>query len=407
MATSGSSKRRFTKAFKMRVLEERAASDLTVKQLAEKHDIHPTLIYRWQRKLKQGGEAALQDKAPVPVRQPETTPQAVQEKVVEVKNANPLLGSRKLQQHLARFEGIALSSGTVNKILRRFGFKPADEVIQAEARKNDPEKQAAFEEAKAQQEEGWQRFCRDHPNELWQIDLTTFYIRGEHRVWLIDIIDDHSRFIVGFSLVTETTAAAVMETLRGAFIKHGLPKEILTDRGSQFTHWKGVTQFEKLLGRIGIYHTKARTHHPQTLGKLESFHRNLKRELINVERFASQEDAAQRITSYIDHYNYGRPHQGIGGFTPADRYFGIADEVKRHLQERKALGNQAVVAGKPPTIFLMGKLFGHTVRVQDEAGRLVVHLDGRQVYNTDMMPTSVTENGGSSEADSDEPDEAA
>jgi transposase InsO family protein len=297
----------------------------------------------------------------------------------------------------------ASTAGAVNKILRRFGFKPADEIIQAEARKNDPDKQKKYEEELAQQELEWQRFCRAHPNELWQIDLTTFYIRGQHRVWLIDIIDDHSRFIVGFSLVTEATAAAVMETLRGSFIKHGLPNEILTDQGAQFTAWKGVTQFQKFLNQLGIHHTLARSHHPQTCGKIESFHRSIKRELIDVERFASQEEAAQRIAAYVDHYNYGRPHQGIGGFTPADRYFGIAEEVKRHLQARKALGNDAVAAGKSPAIFLMGKLFGHMVRVQDEAGRLVVHLDGRQVYNADLTPRQVTD----ATDDSGESDDAA
>jgi len=138
----------------------------------------------------------------------------------------------------------------------------------------------------------------------------------------------------------------------------------------------------------------ARTQHPQTCGKIEAFHRNIKRELIDVERFTSQEEAAQRIGAYVDHYNYGRPHQGIGGFTPADRYFGITEEVKRHLQERKAVGYERVAAGKPPAIFLMGKLFGHMVRLQDEAGRLVIYLDGRQVYNADLTPQQITETAG-------------
>ena len=388
MATSGQPRRRFSKAFKLKVLTERAESKLTVKELAAKYDLHPTMIHRWQRRLKEGGEEALQDKAPVPIKQPEITPEPVQKRVVDVKHANPFLGARKLQEHLARFEGIVLSVSTVNKILRRFGFKPADEVIQAEARKNDPEKQKVFEEEQAAREREWARFCRAHPNDLWQIDLKTFYIRGQHRVWLIDIIDDHSRFVVGFSLVATATAEAVMETLKSAFIKHGLPKEILTDNGTQFVAWQGVTRFEKLLGRLGIHHTKARPHHPQTLGKIESFHRNIKRELLDVERFSSQEEAVQRVGAYLDHYNYARPHQGIGGFTPADRYFGIADEVKRHLAERKADGNETVAVGKPPAVFLMGKLFGHAVRIQDQAGTLLVHLDGRQVYSADLTPKS-------------------
>jgi hypothetical protein len=42
----------------------------------------------------------------------------------------------------------------------------------------------------------WQRFCRANPNDLWQIDLSTFFIRGQYRVWLITVLDDHSRFVV-------------------------------------------------------------------------------------------------------------------------------------------------------------------------------------------------------------------
>jgi hypothetical protein len=42
----------------------------------------------------------------------------------------------------------------------------------------------------------------------------------------------------------------------------------------------------------------------------------------------------------------------------------------------------------------MGRLFGHLVRVQDEAGRLVIHLDGRQVYNADLTPQQITEAAG-------------
>lgn len=61
-------------------------------------------------------------------------------------------------EYLERFEGVFLSKATVNKRLRKFGFKPADEVIEARLKR--------------------QRFCRAHPNDLWQIDL----IRDVHRV---------------------------------------------------------------------------------------------------------------------------------------------------------------------------------------------------------------------------------
>ncbi|HHW08530.1 MAG TPA: helix-turn-helix domain containing protein [Firmicutes bacterium] len=82
----------------MKILEEKAAGTLTVKEIAAIHGMHPCNIHRWQKTMKQGGEAALQDKPPVPKRQPELTPQTVQQRVVEVKNAHPTLGSRKLQE---------------------------------------------------------------------------------------------------------------------------------------------------------------------------------------------------------------------------------------------------------------------------------------------------------------------
>jgi len=294
------------------------------------------------------------------------------------------LGSRKLKEYLERFEGIFLSSATINKILRRFGFKPADEIIQAEARKNDPQKQKKFEEEQALLKKDWQRFCRANPKDLYQIDLMTFYIRDAHRVWLISVMDDHSRFIVNWGLFRDKTAENVLEVLKGAFVKYGLPEEILTDNGKQFTAWKGVTLFEKLLTKLNIHHTKATAHHPQTLGKLEAYHRNIQRELIDVEVFRSMEEAATRITDYVEHYNYARTHQGIGGLVPADRYFGIAQEIERKKTEQKAIGNEKVLVGGNKLIYMVGKLFGHSLRIQDEGGKMLVYIDGNLKKSLDF-----------------------
>jgi transposase InsO family protein/transposase-like protein len=385
----GKPRQRYSKEFKLRVLAEAQEKNLTIADLCHRYGIHKSVYYRWLNRYKQKGEEGLRDAAPIPKNFPQETPPEVQAKVVEVKKAHPFLGSRKLRDFLARFEGIHLSQVTVNRILRRFGFKPADEIIQAEARRNDPEKAKAYEEELRQAKEEWQRFCRANPNDLWQIDLSTFFIRGQYRVWLITVLDDHSRFVVNHGLFKSATAEAVLEVLKGAMAKHGLPREILTDNGPQFVTWKGVTRFEKLLKQLGIYHTKARPHHPQTLGKIESFHRNIERELLNVEVFRTMEEAATRIGQYIEHYNYSRPHEGIGGFTPADRYFGIAQEVERWQKEKKALGNEEVVAAGPPAIFVIGKVFGHQVRLEDSGGRLELHVDGKLLKAMDLIPKKI------------------
>ena len=52
--------------------------------------------------------------------------------------------------------------------------------------------------------------------------------------------------------------------------------------------------------------------------------------------FVDLGDAQRRIGLFIDHYNFQRPHQGIDGLVPADRFFGAAAEVRRTLQARVA-----------------------------------------------------------------------
>ncbi|MCP4762919.1 MAG: transposase family protein, partial [archaeon] len=61
---------------------------------------------------------------------------------------------------------------------------------------------------------------------------------------------------------------------------YGKMEEILTDRGFVFYSWRGINRFEKFLELKEIDHTHARSHHPQTLGKVEACNRRIKNELI-------------------------------------------------------------------------------------------------------------------------------
>ena len=145
------------------------------------------------------------------------------------------------------------------------------------------------------------------------MDIMGFYIRDAHKGYLISAIDDCSRMIVGWGLFREQTAENVLEVLRGSLVRFGAPKEILTDQGSQFKHWGGITQFEKMLKKLKVEHIKARSHHPQTCGKIEAFHKSIHRELIDKEFFVTQEQAVEKIARFIEHYNYGRQERWNSG----------------------------------------------------------------------------------------------
>jgi putative transposase len=96
--------------------------------------------------------------------------------------------------------------------------------------------------------------------------------------WWIAAEDDASRLIVGYGVFQEATAENTIHVLKQAIDKHGRPRELLTDRGSQFyanegeRREKGISQFETYLAEQGIKHILCRINHPQTNGKLERFY---------------------------------------------------------------------------------------------------------------------------------------
>jgi len=99
---------------------------------------------------------------------------------------------------------------------------------------------------------------------------------------------------------------------------------------------------------------RASPHRPQTLGKIERFWGTLWRECVESAIFVDLGDARQRIGLFIDHYNFQRPHQGIDGSTPADRFFGATEEVKRTLAARvQANARELARQGVPKAPFYL------------------------------------------------------
>jgi transposase InsO family protein len=172
-----------------------------------------------------------------------------------------------------------------------------------------------------------QRYEARRPLELAQMDILEFFI-NKAKVYIILLLDDFSRFILGWRLLDQTSVDAVIGVVADAVDRYGKMEEILTDRGFVFYSWRGINRFEKYLETKRIDHTHARPHHPQTLGKIEACNRRIKRELIDQKRFSNLHEAQAAVESWVEHYNYQRPHQGIGSFlVPAERFHGQAKKA--------------------------------------------------------------------------------
>ena len=288
------------------------SQEIGVRKCAAELGIAEGNISRWRTQCRDGGDEALVRHSSRPKHQPKLTSKWIIDKIAKLKKDRPEMGAVAMSDHLSRFESVQLSSNTISKVFKKQGL-PDGDAGYAESSyhvKGDKDKKL---ENKLEAEIGeWERFAREHPNDLWQMDIMSFYIRNAHTVYLISALDDCSRFIVNWGLFKRQTADNVLEVLRGGLAKHGAPTEVLTDQGSQFKSWKGVTQFERLLAKLKIQHIKSRSHHPQTTGKIEAFHRNIQREFIDREFFISMEQAVEKISRFIDHYNYGRIKHSTG-----------------------------------------------------------------------------------------------
>jgi hypothetical protein len=104
----------------------------------------------------------------------------------------------------------------------------------------------------------------------------------------------------------------------------GVPDQILTDNAKVFTGRFGPGAGEVLFDRIcrenGIKHLLTAPRSPTTTGKVERWHKTLRREFLDGKVFASIDDAQAQLDAWVEHYNHDRPHQSLGMVAPWERF---------------------------------------------------------------------------------------
>ena len=330
-------------------------------------------LFAWKKRFDAEGPAGLLDR-PRRERRGSRLPDLTQRTILMLKQANPQWGCQRISDMLVRGPALPASPAAVARVLQEAGI-PLEEA----ATPRHPDKVRSFERAS--------------PNQLWQTDLFTFLLKRQNRrVYLVAFMDDHSRFIVGYGLHASQSTALVLEVLRASITGYGVPAEILTDNGSQYVTWRGKSAFSRECEKHGIKQVVASPRHPQTLGKIERFWGTLWRECVEAAVFIDLGDARTRIGHFIDHYNFQRPHQGIEGLAPADRFFGAASEVKRTLAARvQANALEMARHGLPKAPFyLTGQAGGRSFSVHAEGERVILTgAEGRQ--EIDLTPPRTPE----------------
>ena len=91
------------------------------------------------------------------------------------------------------------------------------------------------------------------PNERWQADITHWRLADGTDVEILNVIDDHSRFLVASVARSVFKAADVVAAFHEAAAAHGFPASLLTDNGAVFTAVprKGMCAIELETARAG------------------------------------------------------------------------------------------------------------------------------------------------------------
>jgi transposase InsO family protein len=162
------------------------------------------------------------------------------------------------------------------------------------------------------------RFEASLPNEMWQADTTHWHLADDTDVEILNILDDHSRLLVGSDTSITFTALDVVQSFYAACELHGFPASLLTDNGAVFTgkSRKGKVLLESELENLGILAKHSTPYHPQTCGKVERFHQTLKRFLAHQAPPRSLAELQLQLDTFRAYYNHQRPHRALAGQTP-------------------------------------------------------------------------------------------
>lgn len=278
----------------------------TVTDVARRYGVARQTVHGWLRRYADQGLAGLLDRSSKPESCPHQTPAEIEARIVEMRRAHPGWGPRTIVYHLGR-EGVVplpSRSAVYRALVRHRLIDPH----QRRRRRGD-----------------YKRWERTRSMELWQMDVMGgVWLNDGTELKVVTGVDDHSRFCVSAKVVRRATARPVCDALAEAMARHGVPDQILTDNGKVFTGRFGPGSGEVLFDRIcrenGIRHLLTAPRSPTTTGKVERFHKTLKKDFLAGKTFESVEEAQSAVDGWVVEYNTERPHQGIGMVPPIRRF---------------------------------------------------------------------------------------
>ena len=284
-----------------------------VTEVAERYGVSRQSIHAWIKRYQDQGMEGLLDRSHRPVHVPEQISPEVEAAICEMRRKHPRYGPVTLLYWLDK-KGVRPlpSRTTVYRVLVR------NDLIVPVSRKR--------------RRDSYIRWERDVSMELWQLDFikSVFLIDGTE-LKVVTGIDDHSRYCVIAKVVRRATGRQISLAFAQALSTYGVPDEVLSDNGTQFTgrllkpQFRSEVLFERICRENDIVQRFTKVASPTTTGKIERLHQTMREFLEDASPFGTVEAAQEGFDAWRAEYNEERPHQSLEMATPASLFVARPD----------------------------------------------------------------------------------
>lgn len=296
---------RLTFARRLEMVQDVTERKLTHAAAAANHAVSVPTVRKWVGRFLTQGAAGLRDASSRPQVSPRSIAPSMALAIVELR--------RRFLTHARIAQSLGVSASTVSRVLARAGLSRWADLMPSEPTV---------------------RYEHAHPGDLLHIDTKKLgrIERMGHRVtgnprdsvvgagweFLFVAVDDHAR--IGFTQMKPDerhgSAVAFLRASVKYFAGLGVTlQRVLTDNGSAFRS----KRFAAACRRLGLNHSFTRPYRPQTNGKAERFIQSALREWAYGIPYHHSTERTAMLKRWNHHYNWHRPHQGIGGVAPMSR----------------------------------------------------------------------------------------
>jgi len=285
---------------------ERATNGERVADLCREFGVSRQTGHKWIKRFEQHGYEGLEERS----RRPKSAPLATAEELVvatlKEREAHPRWGADKLHRLLSkRFGAQTPSKRTIVRILKR-----ANKI--RERRKRAPI--SVVERAPA--------VLAQAPNDVWTVDFKGWWrtLNGE-RCEPLTVRDAFSRYVLA-TVACSTKKRDVRPVFDRLFRRHGVPRAIQCDNGVPFVAVNaraGLSALSAWWVSLGIRLLRSRPGCPQDNGGHERMHADVRAD-VQAHPAATRDEQQRLLDRWRQEFNHVRPHQALGGKTPAEVY---------------------------------------------------------------------------------------